>query len=251
MLTSTGTPEKEAIAATIIMMALDHDHILEIGDKRSPKDIFEHLTKMYEDKTTFQMGTIYSEIGSFKINTIEDFSRGLLKLQEMFSRLRGAGAKVDDQYKISAIGLSLPDEYRNFLDQWELSCKGKTTDDFLSELKTYHRNRLNKQSSGNPSSEAFVAQPNFRFRNRINRQSQMQPNVINQGNWRGQVRTQNSWQPRNNNQLIQGNSNINQWQPRNNNQVSQNNSNPLRIAYNECRYCHQLGHWKNECPNKA
>lgn len=170
LLTTYGSSEKEAIPATIIMMALDHDHILEIGDKLSPKDIFQHLTRMYEDQTTFQIGTIFSEIDSFKINSDS-------KLQEMFSRLRGAGAKVDVQYRISAIGLSLPSEFKNILDQCELSCKGKTAYDFLSKTK-YYRNRFNKQSIDYSENAAFDAYSNIRYQNRNNRQTQDNNNEV-------------------------------------------------------------------------
>lgn len=141
---------KDMQATLILLGAMDDSHKLQVQSERSAKKIVDGLARQYCSASAASKHKALSNYLTCKKSPTDTMSEHIAKVKEMRAALAEIGdTHSDDVFQVTLIN-SLPEEYGDFMEIWDMTHSSMKTNEFLCERLTRREEEIKKKSDINP-----------------------------------------------------------------------------------------------------
>lgn len=113
-------PDKERQAMTILVCSIDQVVATKLVHCTNPKQIWNTLENIYENKSGFGLTDLLGRMNSMKFRTLNDVENGVSEIRAMAAQINSMGGNCDRATVESAILRALPETFSGFISSWAL-----------------------------------------------------------------------------------------------------------------------------------
>ncbi|KAL0842477.1 hypothetical protein ABMA28_014571 [Loxostege sticticalis] len=154
----TQWQSKDAKAQALIVTRMSEDVMVHLLTCKTAAEMWRKLASVYEQKSETSRHIVQQRFFQYKYEPKTGMAVFLSKLQEMQNQLKQLGEEVSDQFVITKVLMSLPNDYRHFVSAWESAAAENQTFDNLAARLLIEEERLQSRevTTTNEQSEAFA-----------------------------------------------------------------------------------------------
>ena len=117
----TGVETNEAknrLAAILLGSALSQLNMQRVINCETAHEIWTALEASFENKSSTEKSMLMEKFTSFNIKSVREISKGIGEIQALAAKLRSLGAHIDEEFIVSILLKSLPDNLKNWKSTW-------------------------------------------------------------------------------------------------------------------------------------
>lgn len=153
---------KELIARQIISASLDHTIVDKVLFCVNVREIWQTLSSIYENKTSFAVTDLISHMNSYKIESLDKVEAGISEIRSTAVRIRALGGAVDRAGVEAAILKALPKSFDSFISSWRFLDESKRSIEELQSHLISHTGIMRSRQAEAPKAKAFIARSDSR-----------------------------------------------------------------------------------------
>lgn len=154
--TTTATADQEVRARQIISSSLDQNVVNKVVHCETTNEIWNCLQSIYENKTSFALTELISNMNSYRMKSLVDVENGISEIRSLAVQIQYMGGCIDRNTVESAILRALSKSFTSFITSWTFLEENKRTLDNLQAhiMRNVHILRADER----PADKALVTQ---------------------------------------------------------------------------------------------
>ena len=149
-------------AQAIIGTAVAGNQLVHIRNCKTSKEMWDRLLSVFEERNEMSCLALHQKFMTMKKEETENMVTFISRIEEVVNRIRELKGVLSEDFVISKIIMSLPEEYNSFSTSWESAAKTeRTLDKLRSRLTSVDKKdilRLNVLKTEEMTEEMVVVQ---------------------------------------------------------------------------------------------
>lgn len=130
-------PIAARITKTFLLFSMNREHRNKINHCKTASEIWSAISNIYENKSKRAINTLWKRLFNYKIASAADISSSISEMQTIVSSLRSRDIKVDESCLIGCIECALPEEFNDWVINWNMRDSEPTLNELINNLNNY------------------------------------------------------------------------------------------------------------------